>query len=684
MVVETKDIRNVIILGHQESGKTSVFEQLLADGGSIPKAGSVIEGNTVSDYNEDEIERKTSINSAVGWLTYKGTKINIIDTPGYSDFLGEVIGAMSAADAAILVVNAQNGIEIATDRFYKMIKKKGMPFLVFVNRMDKEHADFNKCMDQMTKKFGKQCSAVTYPIGEEASFKGVANLITKEGTDKIDAGDKDTVAVLSESLAESIAESDDTLLEKYLGEGALSANELAGAFRKAVIGGMVVPVFAGAATSNIGIREMLDAIVTAFPSPLDRPGIEVTDAANQRLLLPVKTDGPFAAQIFKTISDPYLGQISIMKVYSGKVAANANVLNTTQGVREKFGQIFVLNGKKDTAVADLHAGDIGCVSKLKSAQTGDTLTDEKNPVKFDKVPFPEPAISFSIKPKTRADEDKISTSLHKLTAEDSTFVTTRDAQTREMIISGMGDLHLNIMINRLIKRYGVQVEIGTPKVAYKETITGKGDAQYRHKKQSGGAGQFAEVWLRVEPMQRGAGFEFVDEIVGGSIPGPFVVSCEKGIKTALDTGILAGFPIVDVRAVVYDGKTHPVDSKDIAFQIAARHGFKEACTKAKPVILEPIMDVDVVVPDEYMGDITGSLNQRRGRIMGMEPGEGAQTIKAQVPLEEMYKYVNELKSITAGRGTYTMHFSHYEVVPSNIAQNIITHAQKNRVEEKEE
>jgi len=373
-----------------------------------------------------------------------------------------------------------------------------------------------------------------------------------------------------------------------------------------------------------------------------------------------------------------------VKVVSGKLMANASFYNTTRGTREKIGPLFTLMGKNQTPMDSIQAGDIGCVVKLKDTMTGDSISDEKTPIKLEEIQFPEPAISFSLKPKTRADEDKISNALHKITAEDPTFKVTRDEQTKEMIVSGMGDMHINMMISRMKSRYGVQVDIGTPKVAYKETIIGRADAQYRHKKQSGGAGQFAEVWMKVEPLDRGAGFQFVDDVVGGAIPKPFIVSCEKGIKAAMQSGVLAGFPVVDIKAIVYDGKTHPVDSKDIAFQIAARHGFKEAVQKARPVILEPIMDVDIAVPDEFMGDITGSLNSRRGRVMGMEPGEGVQTIKAKVPFEEMYKYVNELKSITGGRGTYTMAFSHYEIVPANLAQGIVEKAKLTRKEETEE
>jgi len=683
MAVETKNIRNIIVLGHSGCGKTSLVENLLAAGGSIPKAGSVDEGNTVSDYNEDEIKRKGSINSSVSYLEKDGVKVNIIDTPGYNDFIGQVYGGLHIVDGAVIVVNAVSGIEIGTERFYKMVKTKGIPFAVFVNRMDKEHADFNKCMEQVKKKFGKNSVCVTYPMGSHSSFNGVANLLTKEGIDKLDASVRDKVKTLSQGLTESVAESNDALLEKYLESGELSADELKTAFRKAVLNGKVIPVLSGAAVTDHGIKELLDIVVNSFPSPADRPGMPAAKGSGEeKITVDPKADGPFSAFVFKTISDPYLGQISIMKVMSGTVTVNLNSYNVNKGVREKLGQLLLLTGKKETHVDSLCAGDIGALAKLKNTSTGDTLADEKNQVKFDPISFPEPAISFSIRPRTRSDEDKISNALHKLVAEDDTFTIARDAQTRELIASGMGDLHLNIMMNRLRNRFGVQVDIGTPKVAYKETITGKGGSQYRHKKQSGGAGQFAEVWLRVEPLERGAGFEFVDEVVGGAIPAQFVMSCEKGIRNALEAGVMAGFPVVDVRAVVYDGKTHPVDSKDIAFQIAARHAFKDACQQAKPVLLEPIMDVDVIIPEEYMGDITGSLNQRRGRIMGMDPGEGAQTIKAQVPLEEMYKYVNELKSLTAGRGTYTMRFSHDEIVPSNIAQNIVAQTQKAKEEAK--
>lgn len=683
-IFEAKNVRNIVMLGHSGSGKTTLVEAMLASGGAIPRMGSVNEGTTVSDYNEDEKEKKHSASSSLISFVYNSKKINLIDTPGYTDFTGEMVSGMRAADACILVVNATSGIEIGTERSFRMAKERGVPCFFFVNMLDKEHADYDKCFEDIKKKFRKHCVAIDYPIGKESAFKDVVSVITKKGAEALSDVDKSRVSSLAGELAEAVAETDDALLEKYLDKGELTPEELSGAFRKAVCGGEVTPIMAGSAAKNIGIKELLEIIANYFPSAADRPPLEAAKSDGENVKLEAKASGPFAGIVFKTLSDPYIGQISMIKVLSGKLQANTGFYNVNKGVKEKIGPIFSLMGKAQSPVEALEAGDIGCVAKLKDTVTGDSLSDEKNPLKLEDIQFPEPAISFSLKPKTRADEDKISTALHKLTAEDPTFKVSMDEQTKEMIASGMGDMHINTMINRMKMRYGVQVELGTPKVAYKETITGKGDAQYRHKKQTGGAGQFAEVWMRIEPLQRGTGFEFVNEVVGGAIPRPFIVSCEKGVHTALNSGPLAGFPVVDVKAIVYDGKTHPVDSKDIAFQTAARHAFKESVLKAKPVLLEPIMDVDIVVPDEFMGDITGSLNSRRGRVMGMEPGEGHQTIKAKVPLEEMYKYVNELKSITGGRGTYTMSFSHYEVVPGNLAQGIIEKAKATKKEEAED
>ncbi|MFH1995866.1 MAG: elongation factor G [Candidatus Omnitrophota bacterium] len=682
--LDPKYIRNILLAGHSRCGKTSIIEALLYSSKTIPKMGSVDSGSAISDYNDDEKERKSSISSSLISFESNGKKVNIIDTPGYADFVGEIIGGLRGVEASIIVVNASGGVEIGTERSWKLSRESNKTTALFVNKLDKENTDFERTVEAVQKKFGKLCVAVTYPIGKGESISGVANLLTGEGIDKLSEDDKIMVQTMSEALTEAIAESDDALLEKFLESGELSPDEKKKAFTEGLITGKIVPIFSGVATKNVGVKELLDAITEEFPSPADAQDEKGVSAnTNEEVPLELKADASLSALIVKTLSDPYLGQISIFKIFQGSIKTNSSVYNISKRTREKFGQLFSLLGKAQTAVESISAGDIGCVAKLKETRTGDSVGDEKNPIKLPEIVFPVPAISFSIKPKTRADEDKIANALHKLTAEDPTFKVGRDDQTNELIASGMGDMHVGLMINRMRQRYAVEVELGTPKVAYLETITGKSEAQHRHKKQSGGAGQFGEVWLRIEPMPHGGGFEFVDEVVGGSIPAQFVVSCEKGVRSALKSGALAGNPIVDVKVIVYDGKTHPVDSKDIAFQIAAREAFKEAFIKAKPVLLEPIMNVDVIVPDEFMGDITGSLNSRRGRIMGMEPGESRQVIKAQVPLEEMYKYVNELKSITGGRGAYSMTFSHYETVPAILMQQIVAKAQQAKQEKAE-
>lgn len=625
----TDKIRNVVFLAHSGAGKTSLIETLLYKSGAIKSKGSIVEGSTVGDYNQDEIERKTTINTKIMNLMWNGHRVNIIDTPGFADFSGDIISGLCAADAAVVVIDAASSIQVGTERSWKLVEEKASPRLIFINKTDKENADVKKTTADIIKKFGKKCVPIS--------------------------------GALTEAQIEAIAESDDKLIEKFLESGKLSDEEIKIGLSKAVLNGSIVPVLSGSAEKQEGIKELLDFIVNYFPSP--------------------KTgQGPFSALVFKTVVDPYIGQISIFKVMSGSLAADANILNNTKGQKERAGQILELQGKTSSQRPKVIAGDIAGVAKLKITQTGDTLCDEKQPVALPAIKFPEAAISFSIKPKSRGDEDKILGSLTKLSFEDPSFQIIRDAQTKELVVSGLGDLHLDVMIHRLKSRFNVEVEIGTPKVAYKETVTAKGDAQYRHKKQTGGAGQFAEVWMRIEPLPRGTGFEFVDEVVGGAIPGPFVVSCEKGINNIMQTGILAGFPITDVKAVVYDGKTHPVDSKDIAFQIAARNGFKEAFMKANPVLLEPIMDIEISAPEEYMGSITGTISSRRGRIAGVE----ASSVKAKMPLAEIYKYASELKSITSGRASYTMRFSHYEEVPSKIAQTIIAQAKAQKQEEKEE
>jgi len=685
VAVSTKDIRNVVFLSHSGEGKTTIVENLLFKGGAISKMGSVDAGTTVSDYNEDEKERKNSINLSMAFYEKDGVKANLLDAPGYLDFIGEVIAGVNAADAAVLVVDAVGGVKVGTSKFWKLAQARNLPAIVAVNKMDKDNADFSKVLGAIQDSISRNCVAICYPNGQGSSFSGVANLLTKEGLDKLEGDDKAKADELSNALIEGVAESDDALLEKFFEEGTLSPDEVAGAFKKGVVSGKIIPVIPVSGEKGIGIDELMEAIGKFLPSPEEAEPSEalpLTEEEGAEAVM-VKADpaGAFSSQVFKTISDPYAGQISIFKVKSGKVGSNQSVKNSTKESLEKLGQIFYLKGKDQVQADSAVAGDIVGVAKLKDTDTGDTLCGDKDNVKFKKISFPEPAISLSIKPKSRSDEDKISGVLTKLSAEDPAFTMLRDKQTNELVVSGMGDMHLKTMINRMKQRYGVEVDIGTPKVAYKETISAKGDAQYRHKKQSGGAGQFAEVWMRVEPLPRGEGFEFVDEVVGGAIPKQFVGSCEKGVVKAMEQGFIAGFPVVDVKVIVYDGKTHPVDSKDIAFQIAAAHAFKQSCEKAKPVLLEPIMHVELTVPEESMGDVTGSLSSRRGRVQGMNSEGGMQVVTAEIPLEEMYKYANELKSLTAGRATYTMSFAHYEPVPPNVAQKVIA---ENKKETKEE
>ena len=687
MAVSTQNIRNIVLISHSGAGKTTLVEDLLFKGGMISKKGSVPAGTTVSDYSDDEKERKTSINLSVAHYEKDGIKVNLLDAPGYLDYIGEVIAGVNAADAFILLVDAASGIKVGTTKFWKLVKELGIPGMVVISKMDKDNADFDKTLGSIKDKIGKNCVALCYPNGKGSSFSGTANLLTKEGLDKLEGDDKNKAGKLSSEMTEGVAESDDALLEKYLEEGELSPEEINKAFRAGVVSGKIIPVIPAAVEKGVGVNMIMGAIRDYMPSPEDRPAVEAESTTvsgeeeDNTVSIEPRADGPFSAQVFKTISDPYAGQISIFRMKSGAIASNQSVRNISRDISEKLGQLFYLNGKEQVQTDSAIAGDIAAVAKLKDTHTGDTLTADKAALKFKSINFPAPAISFSIKPKSRSDEDKISNVLSKLIEEDPTFQMLLDKQTNELVVSGMGELHLKTMLTRMKIRYGVDVEIGTPKVAYKETITANGESKYRHKKQSGGAGQFAEVWMRIEPLQRGEGFEFADEVVGGAIPKQLVGSCEKGVLNALKEGTVAGFPVTDVKVIVYDGKTHPVDSKDIAFQIAAAHAFRESCQMAKPTLLEPIMNVEFTVPEENMGDITGSLSSRRGRVQGMDSEGGMQIVKAQMPLEEMYKYANELKSITGGRATYTMSFSHYDPVPSNVAQKIIEQSKKGRKEE---
>ncbi|MEK7868114.1 MAG: elongation factor G [Candidatus Omnitrophota bacterium] len=679
-----KDIRNIALISHAGSGKTSFAEAIVYNAGASNRFGKVDDGTTVSDYSEDEIERKVSISASILSFKYGGKRINIIDSPGYADFMGEMLSALNAADSAVLLVDAHDGIQVGTEKTWSMASDIGLARVIFLNKLDKENVNFYAVVDSVKEKFGKSCILVNMPIETGPDFKGVVDVLDTKATDKLSGEDKEKALELKNSLIEAVAEKNDELLEKYLEGKELSPEEIKNGFKKAVSNRELFPIYCGSATLNIGIKELMSNMFDILPSPLDMKIKKAKDPnTGQNKELKPDGTGNFSGFVFKTVSDPYVGQLTIFRVYTGSIKADTSFYNATKRTTERIGHILSVFGKEQRTVTEAIAGDIVAVAKLKDTLTGDSLCNEKDQIIFEPIEFPEPAISFSIKPKTRADEDKISIALHKLTNEDQTFKTKREEQTKELIISGMGDLHLDIMINRLKKRFGVDVEKGTPKVAYKETIKKMTKLQGKYKRQTGGHGQYGDCWLQLEPLERGKGFEFVDKVVGGVIPKNYIPSIEKGVVDAMSHGAIAGYQIVDMRVIVYDGSYHEVDSSDMAFKIAGAMALRKGVLEANPILLEPIMDVDVIVPEEFMGDITGDLNSRRGRIAGMDVQGKYQVIKAKVPIAEMSKYASELKSITGGRGSYSMRFSHYDEVPAKQAQTIIAKYQETRKEEQE-
>ena len=662
--IKTEDTRTVVVIGHSSAGKTSLIESILHKTGANTRLGQVDDGTSVCDYNGEEKKRKVTIYAKLVNCKHGSKNLFLLDTPGYADFFGEVMGALKVADGAVLVVDGVSGIQVGTQRCWKQLEELNIPRLIFINKLDKDNSDFAKIVDSIRGTFGKQCVPIQAPEGQAKNFKGMVDLVNSG------SGGSDEYRSM---LIESVAESDDVLLEKYLETGLLSDKELLDALKEGITKNKIVPILGGAAAQELGTMELLAAIESYLPSPIDRGvpgGICQPDAG-----------APYAAFVFKAITDSFVGQVTFMRVYSGTIKADSEIYNSSKNCKEKVTQLLLFTGKEQRPITEAGPGDIVAIAKLKHTKVSDTVSPANNKVTFDPIVFPKPCISFAVKPHSKGDEEKISKGLHRLAEEDQTFDVTRDRETKELVISGMGDLHLEIMLDKLKNKFGVEVDKSAPKVAYKETINVQGSSQYRHKKQSGGSGQFAEVWLRVEPRPRGEGFEFVNEVVGGAIPQQFIASCEKGIRSAMDSGFLAGYPVVDIQAIVYDGKTHPVDSKDIAFQIAARHAFKEACQKAKPVLLEPIMNVEVYIPPEFMGDINGDLNSKRGRVMGMDQMGDLQVIKAQVPIAEMSRYSTDLRSITGGRGSFSMEFSHYEEVPARLTQEIIAKAAKKKEEE---
>ena len=697
-VYEGKNIRNVGIVGHGGSGKTSLVSAILFDTGATNRLGRVDDGNAPTDYDEDEIERKITIAAKLAFCEWNKNKINLIDTPGFGNFIQEARGALRVADAALVVIDAVSGVMVQTEKAWAYAEEFQLPRLIVVNRMDRDTASFERSLESIQASLGRMCAPIQIPIGEEKAFKGVVDLVQMkahiyqpDGSGKFTESDVPADVAgraqeYREKLVEAVAESDEKLMEKFFESGSLSDDELVAGLKKQVIDGKIYPVLYASAVNNVGIQPLLSSILNLLPDAVARGSVTGKDPQGKEIQRKMSDTEPFSAFVFKTFSDPFTGRISLFRVYSGVLTTELQPYNVNKGVTERFGSIVLLQGKTQVTVPKLHAGDIAAVAKLKETQTGDTLADKAHQIVYPSVSWVEPVIAFAIEPKSRGDEDKISTAIHKLMDEDLGLRYVREPQTKEFLISGQGQMHVEMAVARLKKRYGVEVLLHPPKVPYRETIKGKADVQGKHKKQSGGHGQYGDCKIRMEPLPRGSDFEFVNEIFGGAIPRNFIPAVEKGIQESRQKGVLAGFPTVDFRVVLYDGSYHDVDSSEMAFKIAGSLAFKKGIREAKPILLEPVMNVEVHGPDEFAGDLMGDLNSRRGRVQGMEVRGHTTIIKAQVPLSEMLTYASDLTSKTGARGSYTMEFSHYDEVPSHLAEKVIANAKAAAagIEEEEE
>ena len=684
--------RNIGIMAHIDAGKTTTTERILYYTGKTYKIGEVHEGTTEMDWMEQEKERGITITSAATTTFWNGMekqfkphRINIIDTPGHVDFTVEVERSLRVLDGAIAVYDGVAGVEPQTETVWRQADKYNVPRICFINKLDRIGADFFFCVNSIKERLGANAVPIQLPIGSEADFKGVVDLINNRAI--IWTGDelgakfefqpipddlKDLAEEYRSKLVESAVECDDQLLEKYLNDGEISVEELKRAIRKGTLEKKLFPVLCGAAFKNKGVQPLLDAVVDFLPSPIDIAHVRGIDP-NTGEEIERKTDDnePFSALAFKIMSDPYVGKLTFFRVYSGTLKKGSYIYNSTKGKKERIGRLLLMHANQREEIDEVNAGDIAAAVGLKDTTTGDTLCDENKPIVLESMTFPEPVIDLAIEPLTRADQDKLGTALMKLAEEDPTFRVKTDHETGQTIISGMGELHLEIIVDRLKREFKVEANVGKPQVAYRETITGSAEVEGKYIKQTGGRGQYGHVWIRVKPNEPGKGYQFINSIVGGVIPKEYIPAVDKGIQEAMQTGVLAGYPVVDISVELFDGSYHEVDSSEMAFKIAASIAFKDACKKANPVLLEPIMDVEVVTPEDYMGDVVGDLNRRRGRILSMDQRGNARVIKAEVPLAEMFGYATDLRSFTQGRASYTMKFKHYEQVPANIANEII-------------
>ena len=683
---KTANLRNVGIIGHSGSGKTTLTEALLYRTNAIDRFGRVEEGNTTSDYDIEEKKRQISISASIAPIEWENIKINLVDIPGYFDFVGEYIQGMRPVDVAMIVISGTSGVKVGTEKAWNYVNKIKLPRTFFINKLDRENSSFEKVLQQLKDKFGISVVPIQYPIGSEADFKGVINVISRVAriynpkTKKMEIAEipaelMDKVDECKTMIMEAVAETDEMLLDKYFSEGQLSDEEIYKGLISGCASGDIAPVMCGSALKSIGIDTLLEDIVECFPSPdYAIPQKAVDMQTNEEVFIRLKEEGPFSALVFKTIADPFVGKLSLFRVITGKLKGDSTVYNSNKGKAEKIGSLYFLRGKNQIQASEIIAGDIGAVAKLQYTSTGDTLCDPSYKVVYDKINFPEPVISFSVLPKAKGDEDKISAGLQKLLDEDPTLVVSRDTENAETIISGIGETHLEIVASKLKNKFGVDIDLQVPKVPYRETIKKVSDVQGKHKKQSGGHGQYGDVWIKFEPGDDSTDLQFVDAIVGGVVPRQYIPAVEKGLRESMRRGVLAGYPVIRLKATLHDGSYHPVDSSEMAFKIAASLAYKKGMEAANPVLLEPIMHLEVEVPDEYMGDIMADINKKRGKVLGMEPVENGQKVMAEVPMAEMFKYATDLRSITQGRGSFSLKFDRYEEVPPVEAAKIVENA----------
>jgi len=678
-------IRNVALISHSGAGKTSLAEAMLFASGAVNRLGSVGDGTTTSDYEPEEIKRQISINLSLLPCQWNDTKLNLIDTPGYPDFVGEVKAGLRVSESAVVVVCAASGVEVGTEQVWKYANEAALPYLVFVNKMDRDNADFFRTLDEIQSKFGKKCLPIQLPIGSQKDFVGVTDLVTLKsyGTSSQEMetplAQSERCKTHRERLVEAVVEVDDELITKYLDGEEISTEELHRTIKQAVLLRKIVPVLAGSALRNIGITLFLDAIMNYLPTHQEKgPVAAINRATGAKEEIDPNSTAPLAALVFKTSADPYIGKLNYFRVYSRVISSNSQVWNATKNNMERIGQLFVIRGKTQEPVPQVSAGDIGAVAKLALATTGDTFTSRERPLILAPVEFPKPVLSMAVYPKSKADLDKMSTVLPRLCEEDPTLQVRREVDTNEIILSGLGEVHLEVAAEKMLRKFGVEMKLESPKVPYKETITVAVESEYKHKKQTGGHGQYGHVFLELEPLPRGTGFEFAERIVGGAVPKNYVPAVEKGVNEAKQEGVLGGYPVVDVKVTLFDGSYHPVDSSDISFKIAGAQALKKGLSQGQPVLLEPIMNLTVTAPENFTGDIIGDLNTKRGRVLGMRGEGNISIIETQVPLAETLRYAVDLRSITQGRGSYTAEFSHYEEVPAHITQKIVAEKQRGK------